>query len=56
MLTEAVIMAMRGRSKGDWHTSEHFQKIEVGGFISNSKTSVAKDNYIVEIYEPEETV
>lgn len=42
-------MAIRGRSNGDWHTSQHYQKIEVGGDTANSITSVAKDNYVIEI-------
>lgn len=48
-MTDARIMAMRGRSNGDWHTSQHYQKIEVGGDTANSITSVAKDNYVIEI-------
>ena len=48
---EVRIMEVRGRSQGDWHTSSHHQKCELGTDISNSLTSVAKDNYIVEIYE-----
>ena len=43
--------AMRGRSDGDWHTSEHRQTLEIGGGISNSITSVAKDCYVIEIYD-----
>lgn len=46
----ARIMAIRGRSDGDWHKNQHYQKVEIGGDISNSITSVAKDNYIVEFY------
>ena len=42
------ICAIRGRSNGDWHNSEHKQRLEVGGEISNSITSVQKDNYIFE--------
>lgn len=38
------ICAIRGRSNGDWHNSEHNQKLEIGGNISNSITSVSKDN------------
>ena len=48
-MIDARIMAMRGRSNGDWHTSQHYQKIEVGGDTANSITSVAKDNYVIEI-------
>ena len=42
------ICAIRGRSDGDWYNSEHLQRLEVGGEISNSITSVQKDNYIFE--------
>ena len=42
------ICAIRGRSDGDWHNSEHKQRLEVGGEISNSITSVQKDNYLFE--------
>ena len=31
---------------GDWYNSEHKQRLEVGGEISNSITSVLKDNYV----------
>ena len=47
----ARVMAMQGRSKGDWHTSAHNQQCELGDDITNSLTSVAKDNYVVEFYE-----
>ena len=40
------ICAIRGRSDGDWYNSEHSQRLEVGGEISNSITSVLKDNYV----------
>ena len=40
------ICAIRGRSDGDWYNSEHKQRLEVGGEISNSITSVLKDNYV----------
>ena len=40
------ICAIRRRSNGDWHNSEHKQRLEVGGEISNSITSVLKDNYV----------
>ena len=42
------ICAIRGRSDGDWYDSEHKQKLEIGGEISNSIISVQKDNYIFE--------
>ena len=50
-VTDALIMAIRNRSEGDWHSSEHRQNIEIGTDVSNSLTSVAKDNYVVEFYE-----
>lgn len=46
-----LICAIRGRSKGDWHTSKHTQTLEIGGGVSNSLTSVAKDSYVIEIYD-----
>ena len=50
MIYDAKICAVRGRSNGDWHTTIHRQKLEVGGNLSNSITSVLKDNYVIEIY------
>ena len=47
------VMAIRGRSKGDWYTSAHNQQCELGEDVTNSLTSVAKDNYVVEFYEDE---
>lgn len=41
--------AMRGRSSG-WHTSAHYQKLEIGTDVSNCITSVTKDSYVIEIY------
>ena len=40
------ICAIRGRSDSDWYNSEHKQRLEIGGEISNSITSVLKDNYV----------
>lgn len=48
---EILSCAMRGRSDGGWHESSHYQKLEIGGGISNSITSVQKDYLVVEIYE-----
>ena len=42
------ICAIRGRSDGDWYNSKHLQRLEIGGEISNSITSVQKHNYIFE--------
>ena len=47
-MTDIRICAIRGRSNGDWHNSEHNQRLEIGGEISNSITSVQKDNLIFE--------
>ena len=41
-------MCDKRESDGDWHNSEHNQRFEIGGEISNSITSVLKDNYIFE--------
>lgn len=54
---EYKIMAMRGRnpknpSDRKSHSNGTFvQRMEIGGGISNTLTSVAKDNYVVEIYD-----
>ena len=45
------MIAIRGRSDGDWFSSSHFQKLEVRGDKSSSLTSVSKDNMIIELYE-----
>ncbi len=45
------VIAIRGRSDGEWFSSSHFQKVEVRGKKSSSLTSVAKDNMIMEVYE-----
>lgn len=56
------IMAMRGRNPDNpsdrkTHSNGTFvQRMELGEDISNTLTSVAKDNYVVEIYAPEETI
>lgn len=47
--SEPCIAAMRGRSDGEWYGSEHQQRLEIGGSdTSNSLTSVAKDNLLLE--------
>lgn len=46
--TEATSCAIRGRSDGEWHKSDHEQRLEIGGGISHSITSVAKDSYVFE--------
>lgn len=45
------VIAIRGRSDGDWFLSEHFQKIEYTGNKTSSVTSVSKDNMVIECYE-----
>lgn len=46
---EPIIMAQRGRSDGDWHNSEHYQKLEPReDGLTNTLSSVAKDNYVAE--------
>ena len=49
---DVMSCAFRGRSKGDWRTSSHYQQLEIlGGEFANSITSVAKDSLIIEIYK-----
>lgn len=45
------VIAIRGRSDGDWFLSEHFQKIELRLNKTSSVTSVSKDNMVIECYE-----
>lgn len=47
-ITEPTSCAIRGRSDGEWHESDHEQRLELGGSISHSITSVAKDAYVFE--------
>ena len=49
-----ISCAVRGRSDGAWHESTHQQRLELGGGISHSITTVAKDNYIIEIEDEED--
>lgn len=47
-----IICSARGRSNGSWHSDlPHFQNLEIGGGITNSITSVQKDNMLI-IFEP----
>lgn len=48
MITEPTSVAIRGRSDGDWRTSNHQQRLEIGGGISHSITTVSKDAYVFE--------
>lgn len=58
---DARIMAMRGRNPDNQsdrktHSNGRFrQRCELGDDTSNTLTSVAKDNYVVEFYEDEES-
>lgn len=47
----AISIAMRARSKGEWHSNEHYQNFELGGEFANSITSVQKDSMVLLIYE-----
>lgn len=48
---EILSCAIRGRSDGDWHNSDHRQKLEIGTDVANSITSVQKDCLVLIIYE-----
>ena len=55
-MTNALILAMRGRhpeSLPDKRSSHRpfLQRCELGSDTSNTITSVAKDNFVVELYE-----
>nr|DAD84528.1 MAG TPA: hypothetical protein [Siphoviridae sp. ctA4S13] len=52
---KSQVVAIRGRSDGEWHTSKHYQKLEYRGCHCSSLTSVAKDNMIMELYERNKT-
>lgn len=48
----AISCALRGRSKGEWHTSERRQMLEMGSEnFSNALTSVQKDYMVTLVYE-----
>lgn len=61
-IKDVRIMAMRGRnpenpSDRKTHSNGRFkQRAELGGRISNTLTSVSKDNYVVEIYSDEKDI
>lgn len=54
---EIKTCAMRGRNPDNpshrkTHSNGRFvQRLEIGGGISNTPTSVAKDSYVIEIYD-----
>lgn len=45
-----ILIAVRTRSDGEWRSSRHRANLEIGGEVSNSITSVQKDNMILEIW------
>lgn len=48
---EVKTCALRGRSDGEWHTSAHYQKLEIGGGkVSNAVSTVLKD-FLILIYD-----
>lgn len=54
---ELKICAMRGRSDGEWHESEHEQRIECReDGVTNTITGVSKDNMVAEPIEQEDPV
>ena len=50
-VSRAISCAVRGRSRGEWHSSEHRQMLEIGTEISNTLSSVQKDYMVCMIYE-----
>lgn len=52
MRMRAISCALRGRSKGEWYSSEHRQMLELGSDrFSNALSSVQKDYMVAIIYE-----
>ena len=50
----AISCAARGRSKGEWYSSEHRQMLEIGSDrFSNALSSVQKDYMVALVYEKE---
>lgn len=43
-----IVVAMRTRSEGDWYSTRHHMRLEKGGEIANSITSVQMDCMILE--------
>lgn len=52
---EILSCAIRGRSDGNWHKSNHRQKLEIGTDVANSITSVQKDCLVLILYEEEDS-
>ena len=51
-LISAISCASRGRSKGEWHNSEHRQMLEMNsGRFSNAISTVQKDFMVALFYE-----
>ena len=51
-LISAIGCASRGRSKGEWHHSEHRQMLEINSDkFSNAISSVQKDYMVALVYE-----
>lgn len=52
IMMRAISCAIRGRSKGEWHSSEHRQMLEVGSAnYSNALSSVQKDYMVLLVEE-----
>lgn len=52
MSMRCISCAVRGRSKGEWHSSEHMQMLEIGSDrFSNALSSVQKDYLVAIVYE-----
>ena len=52
MQMRAVSCAARGRSRGEWHSSEHRQMLELGSDrFSNALSSVQKDYMVCLVAE-----
>lgn len=51
-LVNAISCASRGRSKGEWHNSEHRQMLEINSDrFSNAISTVLKDFMVAFVYE-----
>lgn len=47
-----ISCAARGRSNGEWHSSKHYQMLELGSErFSNALSSVQKDYMAALVYE-----
>ena len=47
LVAEVRVCALRGRADGGWTEAAHSQRLEIGTDISNSITTVHKDNLIL---------